>query len=528
MEQVNEVNRIKKARTGRKRFGISLSCIFLNIEILSCFVFSLALGQPVQAKFFYIPSGDVAGLINAINTANSNGRSNVIFLVAGNYSLTTVDNNTDGANGLPSITSNITIIGSSANRNIIERVANAPDFRIFHVAATGALRLIGLTVKGGSIDCCNIGGGIFNDGTLTITNGIITGNSAEFEGGGIAGDGPVTILNSTISLNSAQDGGGIFSNGPVNITGSVIANNSAGGFGGGIWGGVPLTIINSTISGNSAQFFGGGIASGEIIITNSTIFNNSSGLIGGGIGVFEGLNPSTSTITKSTISNNTGGSFGDAISNPGGSTLNIIDSAISDNADSGSIDNEGGVINIINTTISNNVVGIENDLNGTVNIINSTIADNALGIVNSDDEFNGDGKVLLENTLLANNAENGSSSDCSGSITSLGNNIIGDANGCTLTLQQGDLTGDPGLDTYKDNGTPGNGHFPLLPGSQAIDAGNNNVCLANPILATDQIGEPRNGCVFSSFGHKWFVCRNAKSGGQEICDIGSIEFQKRR
>ncbi len=52
-------------------------------------------------------------------------------------------------------------------------------------------------------------------------------------------------------------------------------------------------------------------------------------------------------------------------------------------------------------------------------------------------------------------------SDCFGPATSFGNNLIGDPSGCTMTLQPTDLTGDPGLGPFTDNGTPGNGHFPL-------------------------------------------------------------------
>ena len=77
------------------------------------------------------------------------------------------------------------------------------------------------------------------------------------------------------------------------------------------------------------------------------------------------------------------------------------------------------------------------------------------------------------------------------------NNLIGDPTGCTITLQLSDLTGDPGLDAFTDNSKPGNGHFPLLPTSQAIDTGNNAVC-----PRTDQIGQRRIG----------------------PCDIGAIRF----
>jgi hypothetical protein len=82
-------------------------------------------------------------------------------------------------------------------------------------------------------------------------------------------------------------------------------------------------------------------------------------------------------------------------------------------------------------------------------------------------------------------------------VTSLGHNLIGDPTGCAITLQPADLTGDPGLGTFTDNGTPGNGHIPLQRGSPAIDAGNNAFC-----PPTDQLGRRRIG----------------------PCDIGAMRF----
>ena len=108
---------------------------------------------------------------------------------------------------------------------------------------------------------------------------------------------------------------------------------------------------------------------------------------------------------------------------------------------------------------------------------------------------------MLLNTILARNTAlagpPGRPPDCSATVTSLGTNLIGDPTGCTITLQPSDLTGDPGLDTFTDDGTPGNGHFPLLPTSQAIDTGNTAAC---PL--TDQLGQRRIG----------------------PCDIGAIRF----
>ena len=91
--------------------------------------------------------------------------------------------------------------------------------------------------------------------------------------------------------------------------------------------------------------------------------------------------------------------------------------------------------------------------------------------------------------------------DCSGTITSLGNNLVGDPSGCDINLQPSDLTGDPGLGSLVGAGEddlPGRAYYPVLAGSPVIDRGNPNAC-----LQTDQLGNLRVG----------------------ICDIGAVEFR---
>src|SRR5207244_2746845 len=51
------------------------------------------------------------------------------------------------------------------------------------------------------------GGGIFNEGTLIISNSIISENTAGY-GGGIYNGGALTVNNSTITQNIAQEAGG--------------------------------------------------------------------------------------------------------------------------------------------------------------------------------------------------------------------------------------------------------------------------------------------------------------------------------
>ena len=111
---------------------------------------ALALPHLAQARTFYCDAGDVKCLIDAINQANANGEKNTIRLKAGTYTLTDVDNTTpDGPNGLPSITSPLTIKGEGADTTILERASSAPVFRLVHVAASGHLRLTEVTIRGG-------------------------------------------------------------------------------------------------------------------------------------------------------------------------------------------------------------------------------------------------------------------------------------------------------------------------------------------------------------------------------------------
>src|SRR5262249_28259660 len=88
---------------------------------------------------------------------------------------------------------------------------------------------------------------------VTIIGTTIAGNratGATWWGGGIyAGDyasssapGYLIVASSVISGNSADQGGGIWTACPTTVTDSVISDNSAVMWGGGISGGVPLVI----------------------------------------------------------------------------------------------------------------------------------------------------------------------------------------------------------------------------------------------------------------------------------------------
>jgi hypothetical protein len=402
--------------------------------------------QMGHAAEFTCPAGEsgVTCLIAAIKEANANGEANTIRLQAGTYTLTAVDNTTDGPNGLPSVTSTLTIQGAGAEATSLERAPSTPLFRLLHVATTGGLTLEGLTVRGGNVGLSRFGGGLFNRGVLALEHTTVSHNAADGGGGLFNGGGVVTIARSTIRENDAvHPGGGIY------VEGGVV------------------TILRSTLADNFADG-GGALALGLFPL------------------IFE--SPSTVVITESAIVDN------QSFVQSGG----------------GLVAGSNGVLVVTNTTIARNRVlagftgsatGVESF--GTSILTNCTVTENSGGV---DGAVSG---VVLQNTLVAlNTGLGGRSADCVGPVTSLGNNLIGDPAGifpdlgvrCTITLQPTDRTGDPGLAPYRDNGRPGNGHFPLLKTSQAIDAGNKAVC-----PRTDQLGRLRLG----------------------PCDIGAIEFRHR-
>jgi hypothetical protein len=227
-------------------------------------------------------SGDVECLINAINDANASEGDDVITLAPGVYSLTKKDNDTDGPNGLPSITSNITINGNGAS---IEGTASYEDpYRIFHVAAGGRLELNDVTVAKGFIsECCNgetFGGGIYvrPDGEAVLNHSTVRDNVGD-AGAGIHNRGTMQINNSAVRSNGGYSGsGGVFNEGTMEINNSTISDNY-GDFGGAGIGNVgQLTVNDSDISRNEAEGTGGiyNAEGGLVVLNNTTLTDHET------------------------------------------------------------------------------------------------------------------------------------------------------------------------------------------------------------------------------------------------------------
>jgi len=131
------------------------------------------------------------------------------------------------------------------------------------------------TLTGNSATGTGDGGGIYNNGTLMVTNSIFSGNSAKGNGGGIENWHMMFMTKSTLTGNLAKDGGGIANFGTVTVSNSTLSSNSAKEEGGAIYTQLgEVTLNNSTVTGNRAVISGGGLASAGFSGMNTAISNS--------------------------------------------------------------------------------------------------------------------------------------------------------------------------------------------------------------------------------------------------------------
>src|SRR5712692_8996698 len=150
------------------------------------------------------------------------------------------------------VNKNLTIQGQGAANTAVDGNAAGSVF-IINNGVTATIQ--DMTIRNGSSITYGYGGGIYNLGTLTLSNSTLTGNAADAGGGGIFNyTGTLTLSNSTFTGNSASGvlytfGGAIFNRGgAITIGSSTLSDNSASGYyggggdGGGIYNGGALTI----------------------------------------------------------------------------------------------------------------------------------------------------------------------------------------------------------------------------------------------------------------------------------------------
>ena len=155
----------------------------------------------------------------------------------------------------------VTIDATSLPGGLTINDGTATTFRLFSVASGTSLTLRGLTLaNGGGGDFFFGGGAISNEGTLTLTQCTLSGNSANY-GGAIRGSG--TLTHCTLTGNTASNSGGAIDVlGTVTLIHCTVAGNSAGGSlgGGGVYvsDGPTLVMENSIVAGNTLTGSGTG------------------------------------------------------------------------------------------------------------------------------------------------------------------------------------------------------------------------------------------------------------------------------
>ena len=187
------------------------------------------------------------------------------------------------ATPLPTVVSNLDIIGAGVGATIVDYAGAAPA-PVLEIDSGHTVEIEEVTIQGGSR------GGIMNRGALTLRFAHVTNNASADNGGGILSNhagGSLSLYDTTVSNNiAAGEGGGIFAAGgsTVWIERSTLSGNSAVRGGGMMLKGSG-TVVNATLSGNSASestghggtaiYFSGASASDELWVNNATIAGNT-------------------------------------------------------------------------------------------------------------------------------------------------------------------------------------------------------------------------------------------------------------
>jgi len=294
---------------------------------------------------------------------------------------------------------------------------------------------------------CSISG-IYNSGTLALTDSNVSNNHSGGTTGGIGNVGTATLTDSSVSSNSAN-----------HVVGGI--DNSG-----------TMTLIRSDVSGNSAFEMAGITNSGTLTLSDSTVSGNS-------VSGYKGCPfPDTHLIVYSS------------------GTMLLINSTVSNNGGcgpGGGIIASDGPTTLINSTVSMNYTGIQPLIaqrSGVLTLINCTVSGSYRLLAG------GPEKIRVANTVITVSIEN-PGSHC-GYVTSGGGNLEspGDTCGFDQPTDQVNVSADNlKLGPLQDNGGPTQTHA-LLPGSVAIDVIPEAMCEADD----DQRGEPRPGGTMCDVG----------------------------
>ena len=414
------------------------------------------------------------------------------------------------------IDKDITIDGTGLTPHVIisgdTDADGAPDVMVFQVPAdvVAGMRSLDIRKGGSKPGSPETAAGIETLGNLTISDCDISDNDLNKENGAILNSGMLSITGSTLSRNQGGAilsgpyaslnvyqttftdnhatlasgniaGGGITSGGTLSVTDSIFTGNDA------LYGGAieiyaaadkSSTISDSTFSQNGAYLDGIGgwggaifVYTGDLTVQHST-FERNTALNGGAIATNGGQNKLG--ITDSTFHANQANTFGGAIVLSWKDAADIRGSTFDENvaAHAGAIFGDADLVLVNDTFSSNSGTGGEGPVLGAVMAFENSHLTNNTFSDNSPYAFEAAGETVLENNIIANSI---GGPDCIigdlGSITSNVGNLIESGETCGTAA----VTTDPALAPLTDNGGPTQ-TMALLPGSPAIDAGDDATC----------------------------------------------------
>jgi CSLREA domain-containing protein len=387
------------------------------------------------------------------------------------------------------LTEDVQIIGAGAGTTLIDGL---DEIRVLHVEDNVDATVSGVTLQGGRVGLS--GGGIYNEGSLTLSGVIVDDNHATVDGGGIYNEvgATLTVLNTDITNNTALTGGaGIFNLGTLTVDGVDIGQNTADGGGGALRNEGTAALSDILVSGNTAGF-GGGIYNGGTLTLSESAIDDNDAIISGGGGI---RSDGTTTVDRTSITNNFGDASGGGYWSVNDDMTTITNSTLSGNSalvGDGMQAGGGGMastVNLENVTISGNAgigLAIVGGAEDTVNITHATFFANSGANLTT-----GAAVVNVANTIISN----AGASNCSGALTSLGNNLE-DREDCAFDDPEDIQNEDPLLGPLQDNGGPTFTHA-LLQGSPALGAADDALC-----TPTDQRGVSRpqgDGCDIGAF-----------------------------
>ncbi|HET6655170.1 MAG TPA: choice-of-anchor Q domain-containing protein [Gammaproteobacteria bacterium] len=567
-----------------KHIGIAVSVLFAGALVIAA--------KPATASVINVAAGDVTpndakacSLIDAINAANAsvtknikvgacvptgtpNGggdgydHGNVIQLAAGIYTLVQADNYWYGPNGLPPIATDIVIVGDPAG-SVIERstATGTPAFRLLYVGGgqslaaynasnvasgklpgSGKLTLKNLTLRNGLAKGgdgsggggLGAGGAIYNQGQLKLVGDTVTGNRARggagadigqygSGGGGMGGDVKVNAFAGSGFLSPqalwSPDGGaaspGQFGNGGASGVGGGNSSNGGPGGQGGVGGGGGPGGGGGAVKGGGGDggpggFGGGGGWAGLIGAPGAAGGVGGAGGFGGGGGAGSGAAVDGAGGFGGGDDSGGGAGLGGAIFNEGGA-VNLLNSTLADNSAT------GGAVGHFSGTSGDGYGGALFNLNGMVTIRYSTLAGNTVsgadaagGAVynlyqadpGSPAADAGTAAMMTIQSSILSGSLNGSTaaSDCeSGSyaggvftggdnanVTFTGGYDVVQTPGATCTFGTNDQTADPQVSALADNGGPTE-TMAIADTSAAVDMGDTGTS-RGPVPAGDQRG----------------------------------------